>query len=167
MARKKDEFTLPYSIVSPIELSQLIRELEEADQVLLQAGLRKGGEETKLPRLGRLLSETVEANELNMLLPKDRESLLTSLTGLKEKAPMLHMSFNADPSPAFMLKLTTWVRENIHPYALIRIGLLPTIGAGCVLRTPNQVFDFSLRDRFDKNRQILIDKIRATSGAAQ
>jgi F0F1-type ATP synthase delta subunit len=163
----KDEFVLPSSIISPIDLSQLIRELEEADQSLLQAGLRKGGEETKIPRQSRLLTEVVEANKLNLLHEDDRKQLQSNLTELKDKAPTLHMSFNADPSPVFMQKLTTWVRQELHPFALIQIGLLPTIGAGCVLRTSNKVFDFSLKSQFEKSRQVLIDKIRATAGAAQ
>jgi hypothetical protein len=166
MARKDSAFVLPDSVISPIELNQVVRELEAADQDLLQAGLRKGGEETKVPRLSRLLNEVATANKLNLLHSEDREKLTKELQALKDSAPTLHISFNADPSPVFMQKLVTWVREEIHPHALIRIGLLPTIGAGCVLRTSSKVFDFSLRDRFDKNRQILVDQLKAVAGSA-
>lgn len=166
MARKKLDFMLPDSVISPIDLSQVVRELESADQALLQSGLRKAGEATTIPRLSRLLTEVVETNKLNMLLAEDRKQLLVHLTELKDKAPTMHISFNADPSPAFMQKLTAWIREEIHPYALLRIGLLPTIGAGCVIRTPSKVFDFSLKDRFDKNRQLLVDELRKVAGSA-
>ena len=163
----KDAFVLPNSITSPIDLNQVIRELEQADQSLLQARLRKGGEETKVPRQGRLLTDVAEANDLNLLHEDDRKQLQTHLAELKGQAPTLHMGFNADPSPVFMQKLTTWVRQELHPYALIQVGLLPSIGAGCVLRTSNKVFDFSLKTQFEKSRQVLIDKLRQTAGAAQ
>lgn len=163
MAPKKKDFILPVSVISPVDLAQVTHELEATDLALQQAAARKGGEEIKLPRQGRLLGDVAEANKLNLLHAEDRQLLLGQLTDLKAVAPSLHMSFNADPSPVFMQKLTTWVRQEIHPQALIRTGLLPSIGAGCVLRTTNKVFDFSLKTRFDENRQLLVDKLREAS----
>jgi F0F1-type ATP synthase delta subunit len=154
------EFVLPTTVISPIDLNQVLRELEEADQALQAAGLRSGGEEVKLPKVGRLLTDVAEANKLNLLHADERQKLLEQLTNLKDAAPSLHMSFNADPSPAFMQKLTAWLRDEIHPHALVRTGLLPNIGAGCVLRTTNQVFDFSLKNHFDKSYQILVDELK-------
>src|SRR5688572_11970854 len=148
MARKQLDFVLPESVVSPVDIAQVIRELEETDQALQQAGLRKGGVEVKLPRVGRLLTEIAEANQRNLLHADNRQQLMADLTELQAAAPTLHLSFNADPSAAFMQKLTTWLRQEIHPHALVRTGLLPSIGAGCVLRTTNKVFDFSLKNKF-------------------
>ena len=72
---------------------------------------------------------------------------------------MIHISFAADPSAAFTDKIVAWFRENIHPFVLIQVGLQPTIAAGCVVRTANHSFDFSLRQHFTKQRQLLIDKL--------
>lgn len=161
------KFVLPTAIVSPIDLNQVIRELQAADEVLQQAGLRKGGEAVKLPRVERLLNEVAEANKTNLLVAEDRQLLLAFLTKLKDQAPVMHISFNADPSVAFLQKLITWIRQELHPLALVRVGLLPTIGAGCVLRTTNQVFDFSLRQQFDKQQQILIDSLKQLGSQAK
>lgn len=164
MARKKLDFVLPLTVITPVDLAQVVRELEAADQAMVHGATRKGGDEVMLPRQGRLLTDVVEANQLNLLHAEDRQQLLAHLAELKDNAPSLHISFNADPSPVFMQKLTVWIRHEIHPHALIRTGLLPSIGAGCVLRTTNQVFDFSLKTQFEKSRQILVDELRASAG---
>jgi len=75
------------------------------------------------------------------------------------------MSLSADPSTRFLEKLVTWLRREIHPQVLLTIGLQPTLGAGCVLRTPNRQFDFSLRQDFAKKRDLLIGKL--TPGPAE
>jgi len=72
------------------------------------------------------------------------------------------MSFNADPSPLFSQRLVTWLRQEIHPQVLVQTGLQPSLGAGCTLRTTNQFFDFSLREHFKQNRQLLVQKIAGT-----
>ena len=163
--KTKADFILPMTVITPTDLAQVIHELEEADLALQAATVRKGGEEVKLPRSGRLLTDVAEANKLNLLHTDERRALLANLTQLKDGAPSLHMSFTSDPSPVFMQKLVTWLRQEIHPHALVRTGLLPNIGAGCVLRTTNQVFDFSLKSHFEKNYQLLVDEIkRATTG---
>lgn len=167
MVRKKLDFVLPVSVVGPVDLGQVIRGLEASDRALQQASLRKGGDKTELPRVGRLLTEVVEANHLNLLHAEDRSQLLSHLNELKDKAPTLHMSFNADPSPAFMQKLTAWLRDEIHPHALVRTGLLPNIGAGCVVRTTNKVFDFSLKSKFDASQELLIEALKPVAGATQ
>lgn len=161
----KAAFTLPVSVISPADLGQVLRELEEVDRTLQAASLRQGGEEVSLPKIGRLLNDVAEVNRLNLLHGDERQQLLAELTRLKEAAPSLHMSFTADPSPAFLLKLIGWLRQEIHPHALLRTGLLPNIGAGCVLRTTNKVFDFSLKSRFEKNYQILVDELKRTTAA--
>ena len=60
----------------------------------------------------------------------------------------------------FQQKLITWIRQQIHPYTLLQVGLHPSIGAGCIVRTTNKFFDFSLRHRFSDQRMLLISKLR-------
>ena len=67
----------------------------------------------------------------------------------------MHISFSADPSPLFTQKLIAWLRSEIHPLVLLQIGLQPNMGAGCVVRTSNKYFDFSLRDRFKSKGEML------------
>jgi F0F1-type ATP synthase delta subunit len=71
------------------------------------------------------------------------------------------MSFSADPSPQFTQKLAAWLRQEIHPFVLLQVGLQPNIGAGCVVRTTNKYFDFSLRERFKSKRPLLMEKLKS------
>jgi F0F1-type ATP synthase delta subunit len=96
-----------------------------------------------------------------MLQTEDREYLLKSLGWMRQQAPVLHISFSTDPSAAFMERLTTWLRQNISPFVLVQVGLHPNIGAGCVVRTTNKYFDFSLRQRFLSQRELLMQQLIA------
>ena len=151
---------LPISVASPVDLGRLIREVEALDGSLSQEELRSGVQVTALPKLSELLSQTVELNKLNLLQVADRKLLAQFLVSIRDRAPRLHMSFSADPSPQFSAKLTSWLRENVHPLVLTTIGLQPNIGAGTVLRTTNKYFDFSLGKALGKNRTMLMTQLR-------
>jgi F0F1-type ATP synthase delta subunit len=71
------------------------------------------------------------------------------------------MSFSADPSASFIERLMAWLRQEINPYVLVSVGLQPNIGAGCVVRSTNRQFDFSLRQDFLNKRDLLMNKIIA------
>ncbi len=150
---------LPTSVVSRVDLGRLVREVKALDDFLRQAAIRTPGSPAKLPRTSRLLDEIVTVNQLNPLLVQDRTRLLSFLAAVKAQGPVLHMSFSADPSPLFTNKLVDWLRREIHPFALLQVGLQPTIGAGCILRTTSKQFDFSLRQRFASQHEVLIKKL--------
>lgn len=145
---------LPVQVVSPTDLGRLTRELEKLDDKLHQAELRKEGE-IKMPRTSRLLDKSLELNKINLLDAADRRLLIQFLEATHAKAPVLHMSFSADPPASFMEKIVTWFRKEVHPLALVTIGLQPNIGAGCVLRTRNKYFDLSLRQEFEEKKGLL------------
>lgn len=150
---------LPLSVVGPIDVGRLLREVEALDNFLMQTTIREPGQPVKLPKTTRIMDEMVELNKLNVLQEADRQRLKAFLKLLKEQAPTLHMSFSADPSPLFLQKLMVWLRTEINPSILLRVGLQPNIGAGCIIRTPNRYFDLSLRQRFQQNRHTLVQKL--------
>lgn len=147
---------LPILAVSPTDVGRLTRELESIDDSLLQLGLRKGGGEIKVPETSQGMDQLVQLNRLNLLLTADRKLLHEFLLSVSSKAPVLHLSFCADPSTAFTEKLMLWLRREIHPLTLMTAGLQPNMGAGCIVRSTNKYFDFSLRQRFAKKRQLLL-----------
>ncbi len=155
---------LPISVASPVDLGRLIRELEAIDNTLSQSAIRTGAESTELPKLSELLAQTVELNKLDLLQAGQRTLLLQFLMSIRERAPRLHMSFSADPSPQFSAKLTSWLREQVHPLVLLTFGLQPNIGAGCVVRTTNKYFDFSLGASLTKNRSLVMESLREAIG---
>lgn len=162
---------LPTLVFGPVEVRRLSRELEALEEYLRQANIRTPGKQAPMPKTSHLMEALADNNKLNLLVPADRERLQAFLRNLDKKAPILHISFAADPSSAFTAKIVTWLRNNIHPYTLLQIGLQPGITAGCVVRANSKVFDFSLRKRFTQNRSFLLtaqEKAPATEqGATQ
>jgi hypothetical protein len=150
----------PVQVVSPADVSRLIREVEGLDDFLMQAAIRTPGTAMKLPRTSRLLDEFASVNHFNLLQTADRRAAASFLQSIKEHAPVLNISFASDPTAAFTVKLVIWLRTNIHPYLLLKIGLEPRIAAGCIVRTPNKQYDFSLRRHFNDQRNQLIKALR-------
>lgn len=160
---EKSTFILPLSVVTPTDLGRLLREAEGLHDFMEQAAIRKTGEPMKMPKTSRLLDELMLSNKLNGMEAAERQKLLTWLAALKKKAPVVHISFGADPSPAFLQKLVGWFRQNVHQFLLIRVGLQPNIGAGCMVRTNNKVFDMSLRQYFKKHYQDFVDHLHSVT----
>ncbi|HXR49555.1 MAG TPA: hypothetical protein VN778_00820 [Verrucomicrobiae bacterium] len=157
---------LPVLVIGPVDIGRLSRELAMIDEALLQLGLRKGGTEIKMPKTSQLLDKVIELNKLNLLQQTDRQILQEFLAMIDKQAPVIHISFSADPPVAFLEKLMAWLRHEIHPLLLVRIGLQPTIGAGCVVRTINQQFDFSLKKDFSTKRDLLKQALKMDSAPA-
>lgn len=156
------ELVLPLLVVAPSDVARLMRELEALDEYLHQAGLKKEGE-VKLPRTSRTLDEFAGSNELDLAHATARKRAMVFLQYVHDRAPVITMSFAVDPSSAFVGKIIAWLRQNIHPMLLLRIGLQPNIAAGCTVRTTNNYYDFSLRQHFKAQRELLLEKIRTAS----
>lgn len=167
MEHKESTLVLPVGIVSRADLGRVLREVEALDDFLAQAGIRQPGTPIRLPRTSRLLEECIATNKLHVLHDQDRQQLHSFLISVRAKAPVLHMSFSADPSPRFTNRLMTYLRSAIHPLVLLEVGLMPNIGAGCIVRTTNKYFDFSLRQSFNAQQELLISKIRGIEKPAE
>lgn len=161
MARQ-DPLILPTLVFGVVEVRRLSRELEALDEYMRQSGIREAGaKQDTLPRVSRLMDTIAVDNNLNLLQSEDRKKLAAFLETVIEKAPTMHISFASDPSAAFMTKIVDWLRRNVHPHVLVRLGLQPSIAAGCVIRTANKSFDFSLRHHFDEQRALLLSSLDA------
>ncbi len=163
MEQDKTFFQLPNGVISQVDVGRLAREVEALDEFLDQAAVRKPGTSIQMPRTSKMLDEMLQMNKLNALVSADRTRLMNFLITLRAKAPIIHMSFSADPSPLFTQRLTTWLRENIHPLVLLKVGLQPNIGAGCIVRTTNKYFDLSLRQDFANKHELLMAKIHGVT----
>lgn len=139
------ELKLPPSVISQVEINRILRELDALDNFFLNANTRKAGSPLTPPRITYQLQQLARENKLNLLEENTRGELASLLNNILKVAPRLHVSFAAEPSPRATDAVLGWLRSNIHPQTLLTIGLQPTIAAGCVLRTPNKVFDMSLR----------------------
>ena len=163
MAHK--QFELPTLVFGSVELHRLQREMEALEEYMIQADIRTPGKQAPLPKMSRFLEAVADNNDLHLLKPEDRKQLSAVLKQISETAPTIHISFAADPSAAFTAKVVGWFRTNIHPHSLIQVGLQPGIAAGCIVRTNNKSFDFSLRNRFFEKRDFLTQSIEGKTSA--
>lgn len=155
----QEQIRLPASIVGITDINRLNREMAAFDDFIHQTSIRQPGTAMTLPKMTKLFDELVEFNNLNILQEEDRRALKQFLSNVKNNAPRMHVSFSADPSPLFLRRLMDYFRTSIHPFVLVQVGLQPTIGAGCVVRSTNKVFDLSLREDFRKKRPLLMKYI--------
>lgn len=153
---------LPTAVTGLVDIGRLIRELERIEYAMQGDHIRSGQSEDALtlPKLSTLLDQVAEENQLDLTKQHQRESLAEFLKLLRKEAPRVHMSFSANPSAEFLMKLVSWLRAQIHPHVLIAVGLQPGIGAGCVMRTENRYFDMSLGKRFAGNREMLMKRLQ-------
>jgi hypothetical protein len=164
------ERILPPSIVSRKDIGRLIREIDSIDDSVHQLSLRRPGETVKLPQTSSLMDLLVTPNNLNLLNQEHRDKLKSFLTTIRDTAPVVHMSFSADPSQKFLEKLSAWFRHEVNPITLISIGLQPNIGVGCVIRTTNHYIDMSLKTTFASSSELLnkfINDYSTPAAAAQ
>lgn len=164
-AGERQELGLPVLVFGVVEVRRLKRELEALEDFVRQSAIREPGKQVALPRVSRLLDALAGENSRNLLQPADREELRRFLEHIEQSAPVIHISFASDPSSAFVAKVVTWLRANIHATALLQVGLQPTIAAGCMLRTPNKQFDLSLRQSFLDQQDKLIQALDALGGS--
>ncbi|HTH71781.1 MAG TPA: hypothetical protein VL737_00260 [Candidatus Pristimantibacillus sp.] len=160
-AHAKPQLKLPTLVFGVVEVRRLLRELELLDEFMRQSSIREPGRPVTLPRVSRVLDALAMDNGRNLLQDEDRQELHEYLKHIESTAPSIHISFASDPSSAFIAKLVTWLRNNIDPATLLQTGLQPSIAAGCVVRTPNKLFDMSLRQNLAGQRAKLIEALDA------
>jgi hypothetical protein len=151
------DLNLPYSISNRSDVGRLRRELDVMEAAMQRKTARK--DEKPLP-FSPLLNDLSDQNKLNLLKAEDRATLKAFLDEVHQKEPTLHFSFSTNPSPRFLANLIAWLRKEIDPFVLLQIGLEPALGAGCVVRTTNKYFDLSLRHYFEKQRDLLLTKLK-------
>lgn len=149
------QFGLPPSLIGRTDISRLLREIEQVDNELETQLIRNPEKPLAIPSMSKALVDTTTLNNIDVANNAERKRLLTSLREAKDKAPVVHITFAADPEPATLSQLIVWIRENLHPRALIGVGLQPRIVGGCIVRTPDHIYDFSIRKRFQEQRAVL------------
>lgn len=152
------ELKLPLSIINRQDILRLMHEVREVDNQMLEAVL-KHESKVHIPHASESLVAIVRDNAIDLSQEKNRKTLLAELEKLKHSAPIVHISFANEPSAIVMQKLVLWWRREIHPQVLIHVGLQPSIAIGCIVRTSNKQFDFSLKRRLLESRGLLAGAI--------
>jgi F0F1-type ATP synthase delta subunit len=160
------ELILPLGVVSRSDLSRALREIGVISDFFHQAAIRSTAA-PEMPTLSRTLDSLAEANSLNLIHTEDREALKLFLTRLKAKAPVVHLSFPSEASAPFIARILEWFRKEVHPHIVLHIGLQPELAAGCLVRTTNKMYDFSLRKKFEQSKQKLMQSLEALDKAVE
>lgn len=161
------EFVLPPSVVSKIDVSRLVSEVELIDNELTAAMVRAktGAPEQPRPVLSETLEEFLQQNGLTLEDSHHRSELIKQLRELKRNVPVIHMTFAVPADHHSLQQLAGWLRTAVHPQAVIAVGLQPSLVAGVYVRTPNQVHDFSLRALLRGHHNLLIEELETLRGA--
>lgn len=165
-AKTYADYILPPSVVSKVDLSRLIREIEWVDGELTSAAVRAktGSQSLATPVLSGSLEDFLAHNKLTLDNSLERTQLIKQLRQLKDKVPILHMTFAVSADRESLQELSAWIRESIHPQALIAVGLQPALVAGVYLRTPNHIHDLSMRAALSNSHDLLVKELGALNG---
>ena len=158
-----ENFILPPTIVSKVDVSRLVHEVEQVDSILSDAALRTGthGSAHIKPTLSDQLNEFLKYNELTIGTSRERTSLIKELRLLKDKAPVVHMTFATTADRESLEYLVGWLRASIHKQSIVTVGVQPSLIGGVYVRTPNHVHDFSLRNKLKGQHELLLKELRA------
>lgn len=153
-------FVLPPSVVTKADLSRIVTELEWVDNELTAYSIRtQSGMAVSVPTLSAALNDFLVQNKLQLGETKVRATIVAQLRVLKNKAPVINMTFAVSADRESLETLATWLRTEIHPHALIAVGLQPALVAGVYLRTPNHVRDYSLRALLENSHGVLTTEL--------
>lgn len=160
------DFALPANVVSKLDVSRLVRDAERVDNELTNSTVRKktGAKNVTASVLSDQLTEFLAINKLSFQDSKERSQLIKQLRVLKDKVPVTHMTFASVADPESLQSIALWLRESVHPQAVIEVGLQPALVAGVYLRTPNHVHDLTLRGKLQGQRGLLVKELEALRG---
>lgn len=156
-------FTLPPTVVSKVDVSRLVRELERIDNELTtitvraKAGVQQQPQITMSDQLNAFLTQ----NKLSLTENNARTDLIKQIRVMKDSVPIIHMTFAVEADRESLQYLAGWLRAYIHPQAVIDVGLQPALIAGVYLRTSNQIKDLSLRGMLKGSHDLLVKDLDA------
>ena len=160
------EIILPPSVISKEDFARLLNELEAIDGELTTNSIRQevnGATQPTLTMSGRL-ADFLQQNNLTLTDAGERSRLIARMSAIKQKAPVVHMTFAVEADQESLRLLVQWVRVAVHPQAVIRVGLQPSLVAGVYVRTTNNVIDLSLRKALKNARGVLAKDLGALRG---
>ena len=149
-------------IVAVIPKSRKCANLESATSIIAcQPTLPVGNDLI----FSKQLVEFLELNNIDINDAGIRGQLLIGVRQLKNTVPVVHVTFAAAAEHEELAKFVDWVRQSVHPQAVLTVGLQPDLIGGAYVRTTNKVFDMSIRTQLASGRQIIKQDLEALSGA--
>jgi F0F1-type ATP synthase delta subunit len=166
VAKTYADFALPPALVTRRDVSRLVDEVERIDNEMTAATVRAktGAPSQESSGHSEQLDEFLQQNSLSLDNDHERTELVHQLRTLKDKVPIIHMTFAVEADRESLGQLVKWLRESVHPQAVIAVGLQPALVAGVYLRTPNHIHDLSLRAKLEGSRDVLVKELETYRG---
>lgn len=160
-----EETRLPTSIMTKADLVRLVHEVEQLDIDYTTASVhdKAGVKSHWQPVLSAQLTDYLTLNPGELDKASDRRNVIKQLRQLKKNAPVVHMAFASTADRESLQKIAAWLRDSIHPQAVIAVGLQPELVGGTYIRTTNHVYDFSLRAKLTGHRHLIREQVEAIS----
>jgi len=157
------DFVLPPCLVTRLDVSHLVSEVERIDDEMTSADVRAktGAPAQPAPAQSAQLTDFLSQNGLTLGSSTERSALIRQLHLLKDNVPTIHMTFAVEADRESLERLSEWVRGSVHPQAVIAVGLQPALIAGVYLRTPNHVHDLSMRAKLKGGHGMLVEELEA------
>lgn len=151
------DFKLPLSVLNRRDVARLASELEKIDDIVTTSRVRARTGVNQMPQvtLTQPLIDFLVGNRLEIKTERARTELIKHVHILKEHAPLVHLTFAAPADQESIRVLTEWLRSGVHPQSVVEVGVQPSLIAGVVVRTPNRVYDFSLRASLKDGRVVI------------
>jgi hypothetical protein len=157
------QYILPSALIGRPDIARILRELEALDNELEAQRARNHTHDKKasyqLPNMSRALSDFLTTNKIDIASDHVRMDTRSQLRRLKDHAPVIHMVFASEADPESMQQIVAWIRDNLHPQALITVGVQPSLIGGVYIRTPNHIHDFSLRSHMKDSRNLIVESL--------
>ena len=157
-------YLLPASVATKRHLSDLVTSLEKIDNQMTAAAAHHD-DSAPAPEVDDMTQDFLSENEFSLDNSNDRSEMIAQLRLLKRQAPVIHMIFASEVDSQSLGSLIRWFRESTHPQAITVIGFQPSLVAGVYVRTPNHIYDLSLKAAFKKGRSLLIEKLEEVRGS--
>lgn len=150
------------AIASPVLIQRLINQLEDWREQLRQLQIkdRLGANlpayvDQTLQQDVRLLGVSLELGDVDQIT-----ALIDGLKDWMDVTPTVHLTFSTAPSEDVKRTIIEWLQANIDPALIADFKVDGSIAAGFVLRTKNQIYDFTANQVLWDNRRHLGEMVK-------
>jgi F0F1-type ATP synthase delta subunit len=160
MSAESHSYSLPPTLINKVDFAHMINEIEVIDAALEAQKVRGyKKEQYTLPAISRTLTDFLELNKVDILDDHIRMTFKAEARKLKDKVPVVHLTFASAADPESLEYLVGWIRQELHPLAVLSVGLQPSLIGGTYIRTPNHVHDYSMRALFKGKTSVLVNDL--------
>jgi len=140
---------LPARLVTRRDVLRAARELERLRDQLISS--KVSGQEVHYERVSESLQSLLDANGVSQLTEQNINDIKQRLEEMVDHLPVLRFSFAGEPDAKFLKRLVIWVRDEIHPAALLTYSIQPHLAGGFILTTDRRRYDMSWRAELQKH----------------